>query len=249
MAKEKQKIVLEFHGATEGVTGACHQISFAKESLLVDCGIFQGKEAKNHNDLSIDFDILNLKGVILTHAHLDHIGRIPYLLASGFAGPIYTSIPTSYILSEQLEDALKIGFTKDQKLIEGVVNVVKQRVVPCKYKKWISISDSFRIKFQPAGHILGSAFVEIAVRVASEKKYEKLYNTKRISIGAGVYEISGYSAHADKHNLLRWVKRIRKKPSKIFLVHGEKGAKNSLKKDLSEIGADVVIAGKKRYVI
>ncbi len=72
---------------------------------------------------------------------------------------------------------------------------------------------------------------------------------KRISIGAGVYEISGYSAHADKYNLIRWVKRIRKKPSKIFLVHGELGAKKSLKKELSEIGADVVIAGRKRYLI
>lgn len=72
---------------------------------------------------------------------------------------------------------------------------------------------------------------------------------KRISIGAGVYEISGYSAHADKHNLVRWVKRIRKRPSKIFLVHGESAAKKSLKKELSEMGADVVIAGKKRYAI
>ncbi len=57
MSTSLRAITLEFHGATEGVTGSCHQISFAKESLLVYCGIFQGKEAKNHNDLSIDFDI------------------------------------------------------------------------------------------------------------------------------------------------------------------------------------------------
>ncbi len=70
-------IILEFHGATEGVTGSCHQISFAKDSLLIDCGIFQGKEARKHSDLTITFDISNLKGLILTHAHLDHIGRLP----------------------------------------------------------------------------------------------------------------------------------------------------------------------------
>ncbi len=173
-------ITLEFHGATEGVTGSCHQLSFAKESLLVDCGIFQGKEARKHNDLTIDFDISNLKGVILSHAHLDHIGRIPYLLAGGYTDPIYTSIPTSYILPGQLEDALKIGFTKDHKLIKGVINVIKKRIVPCKYKQWISVSDSFKIKFQPAGHILGSAFVEVAVKVVSHKKSNKPHNTRRI---------------------------------------------------------------------
>ncbi len=72
---------------------------------------------------------------------------------------------------------------------------------------------------------------------------------KRISVGAGVYEISGYSAHADKNNPVRWVKRIRKKPSIIFLVHGEAEAKKSLKKALNTMGLDVTVAKKMRYVI
>ncbi len=72
---------------------------------------------------------------------------------------------------------------------------------------------------------------------------------KRISVGAGVYEISGYSAHADKNNLVRWVKRIRKKPSKTFLVHGETEAKNSLKRELNTMGMNVIIAREKRYLI
>ena len=75
-------IILEFHGATEGVTGSCHQISFARESLLIDCGLFQGKEARKHSDLTINFDISILKGLILTHAHLDHFfaQTLPHLL-------------------------------------------------------------------------------------------------------------------------------------------------------------------------
>ena len=462
-------IILEFHGATGGVTGSCHQLSFARDSLLIDCGIFQGKEARKHSDLTINFDISNLKGLILTHAHLDHIGRIPYLLAGGYTSPIYTSIPTSYLVPGQLEDTLKIGFTKDHKLIRNVINVLKKRIVPCKYKQWILVSDSFKIKFHPSGHILGSAFVEVAVKVDSGEKYKNLNNTKRIvfsgdlgapyapilsmpqspyqadivvlestygdrihsgrkdrryrllnilkksisdngiiiipafaigrtqellyelneiaekkklpripiiidsplankftalysdlkdfwdkesrrslkggddpfvfpglvcvnthrdhlktlrwlndkggpaivvagsgmctggrvvnylkdflpdsrndiifigyqaygtpgrdivtygsnkrrhgyvtidgkriSVGAGVYELSGYSAHADKDNLIRWVKRIRKKPSKIFLVHGESEAKKYLKKELITMGLDVTVARKKRYVI
>jgi len=72
---------------------------------------------------------------------------------------------------------------------------------------------------------------------------------KRISVGAGVYEVSGYSAHADKDNLVRWVKRIHKKPSKIFLVHGETEAKKSLKKELNTMGLDVTVARDRRYVI
>lgn len=162
-------ISLQFHGATEGVTGSCHQISLKDESILIDCGIFQGKETRGHNDLKIGFDISNLKGLVLTHAHIDHIGRLPYLLAAGYTGPIYTSIPTACLVPEQLKDALKIGFTKNYRLIQNVINLLKKRMVPCRYKQWITVSDKFRIKFHPAGHILGSAFVE--VEVTSVKEY------------------------------------------------------------------------------
>ena len=74
-------------------------------------------------------------------------------------------------------------------------------------------------------------------------------NGKRIEINAGIHEASGYSAHADKLNLIRWVKRIREKPSRIFLVHGEAEAKKSLKKELNLIGMNVIIARKKKYTL
>ncbi len=73
---------------------------------------------------------------------------------------------------------------------------------------------------------------------------------KRINIKAGVHEISGYSAHADRDDLLRWVKGFRGKPEKSFLVHGEEESKRVLKKELNAIGLDVVIAkGNKKYII
>ncbi len=166
-------ISLEFHGATEGVTGSCHQLSFLDESILIDCGTFQGTEARNHSELKIDFDISGLKGVALTHVHVDHIGRLPYLLAAGYSGPIYASIPTAGLASEQLKDSLKIGFTSNHRLIWKVVNILKKRIVPCQYKQWIAISDKFRIKFHPAGHILGSAFIEIEVASTNNGKIKR----------------------------------------------------------------------------
>lgn len=131
--------------------------------MLIDCGIFQGKEARDHRELKIDFGISNVKGLVLTHAHIDHIGRLPYLLAAGYTGPIYTSVPTAFLVPEQIIDALKIGFTRNHRLIQNVINILRKRIVPCRYKQWITVSDTFRIKFHPAGHILGSAFIEVDV--------------------------------------------------------------------------------------
>ncbi len=135
----------------------CHQVSFLDECILIDCGIFQGKEARRHSDLKINFGISRLNGVALTHAHVGYIGRLPYLLAA------YASIPIAGLAPEQLEDTLKIGFTSDHRPIRKVINVLKKRITPCEYKQWISISDKFRIKFHSAGQILGSAFIEIEV--------------------------------------------------------------------------------------
>lgn len=167
---------LEFHGATNGVTGTCHQISFEDESLLIDCGIFQGREARGHRESKIDFDISNLKGLVLTHAHIDHIGRLPYLLGAGYTGPIYTSIPTACLVPEQIFDALKIGFTRNHRLIQNVITLLKKRIIPCRYKQWVTVSDTFRIKFHPAGHILGSAFIE--VDIPSGKEYRRTNGMK-----------------------------------------------------------------------
>ncbi len=72
---------------------------------------------------------------------------------------------------------------------------------------------------------------------------------KRINIKAEVHEISGYSAHAGQDDLVRWVRGFRKKPIKIFLVHGEKEAKGILKKQLNALGLEVVIAKRKKYAV
>jgi len=84
------------HGAVNGVTGSCHELRLTDgRSLLVDCGLFQGTEVSAEGSPAenpeIEFPVDGLMGLVVTHVHIDHVGRIPYLLAAGFRGPIFCS--------------------------------------------------------------------------------------------------------------------------------------------------------------
>lgn len=163
---------LTHHGAVTGVTGSCHELTLhgpggARSGILVDCGLFQGDEAAwrgGADALAIDFPIAHLRALVVTHVHIDHVGRIPQLLAAGFDGPILCSPPSALMLAEVLEDALKIGFTRDTRLVERVLAQIRARIVALPYGKWHTVFDdgagTLGIRLQPAGHILGSAYVE-----------------------------------------------------------------------------------------
>ncbi|WP_107851127.1 MBL fold metallo-hydrolase [Oceanimonas marisflavi] len=147
------------HGAVQGVTGSCHELRANGAGILVDCGLFQGRERRD--DLAIDFDIAHIKALVVTHVHIDHVGRLPYLLAAGFEGPIYCSQPSALLLPAMLEDALKIGFTRDEKLITRVLKLLASKLRPLPYNEWQAVEGGdIRIRLQRAGHILGSAYVE-----------------------------------------------------------------------------------------
>ncbi len=160
-------INIKHHGAVSGVTGSCHELIVGSAGILVDCGLFQGEEEGNGataSYLSIDFPIEHIRALVVTHVHIDHVGRIPYLLAAGFEGPIICSEPSAIMLPEILEDALKIGFTRDRELIERVLGLIRSRLVPVPYGQWHAVFDekdcSLSVRLQQAGHILGSAYVE-----------------------------------------------------------------------------------------
>lgn len=169
---------IKHHGAVNGVTGSCHQLIIDdNNSILIDCGLFQGEDS--HEYLNIDFDISTVKALIVTHCHIDHVGRIPYLFLAGFKGPIYTSIATAKLLPLVIEDALKLGVTRDEAIINTCIRRLKQQLVPLDFNKWypipVGVSFSpeqttssnqnpkalFKLRLQRAGHILGSAYVEI----------------------------------------------------------------------------------------
>lgn len=174
------------HGGATGVTGSCHQLILNKqESLLVDCGLFQGEDATEDTfeQLQIEFDISNVKALIITHVHIDHVGRLPYLLAAGFTGPIICSIPTAKLLPLVIEDALKIGFTRNAQLIERFQAQLEKQIVSVPYGKWHSIGSGVnshsgaganitRVKLKRAGHILGSSYIEVSYqdKASGEKK-------------------------------------------------------------------------------
>jgi len=150
------------HGAHEGVTGSCHQLNWGNgNGLLVDCGIFQGDEARKHPSPEINFPLSGIESLLLTHVHIDHAGRLPYLLATGFDHPIFCSHPTAKLLPLVMEDALKIGFTRSRKLISRFLEKINRLLCPVDYDKWHPIAGSASIRLRPAGHVLGSTIFEV----------------------------------------------------------------------------------------
>ena len=158
------------HGARNGVTGSCHQLFVeGRNSLLLDCGLFQGAETvpdgrSAADRLEIDFPLEGVGALVLTHVHIDHCGRLPWLLAAGFKGPILCSEPSARLLPTVLADAFAVGVSRDRALIERYLGKVEPRIRALPYGKWHLVyrspDASCRIRLQRAGHILGSAYVE-----------------------------------------------------------------------------------------
>jgi metallo-beta-lactamase family protein len=160
--------LIRHHGAVDGVTGSCHELMLGDgRSILIDCGLFQGAETAadgaGADRLGIDFPVDAVQALVLTHVHIDHVGRLPHLLAAGFRGPILCSEASAELLPLVLEDALKVGVTRDTTLIDAVLRLLRTRVVPLPYGLWYPLVEghpALRVRLQQAGHILGSAYVE-----------------------------------------------------------------------------------------
>jgi len=150
------------HGGRFEVTGSCHELRLPSGAgLLVDCGLKQGNDETSP---AIDFAVGHIAALVLTHVHLDHCGRIPWLLAAGFDGPILCSEPSALLLPAVIEDALKVGVTRDRRRIEAALEQIRRRVVPLPYGRRYQLNpgnDTIGIRLQPAGHILGSAWVDV----------------------------------------------------------------------------------------
>lgn len=159
---------LSFFGAAGEVTGSCNMFAVGDKKFLVDCGMFQGNqvnEAKNKEPLP--FNPAELHGVIATHAHLDHVGRLPLLVKNGFEGSFYATPPTIELIELILEDALHIMiFNHTHSGAEVLYDStdiarVMSQFKPVEYGKKTQLAPDIFFTLHDAGHIFGSAFVEI----------------------------------------------------------------------------------------
>ncbi len=159
---------LTFYGAAHEVTGSCFLLETNGARLLIDFGMFQGSdfnEGKNHDKLP--FDPKTIDAVLVTHAHLDHTGRIPRLVREGFTGKIFLTEATGELARLVWEDAYHIMLYNNQKFQSPILyneEDIKRAVDQCQgvpYRKEVEIARMVTAVFKDAGHIFGSSFIEI----------------------------------------------------------------------------------------
>lgn len=170
---------IQFLGGTNTVTGSKFYLSNGSNSWLIECGLFQGlKELRRRNWNPLPIDEKEIKAIILTHAHIDHSGYLPVVVNRGFNGPILASESTvelckillpdaGYIQEEDTRFAAKKGFSKHHPPLplytyDDAVNSLKCfQAIPD--QEWYHLSDNVRLMLRPAGHILGSRFINFSV--------------------------------------------------------------------------------------
>lgn len=168
---------ITFHGAAQEVTGSCTMVETEKVRFLVDCGMFQGgREAAGRNRAPLAFDPRSVGFVLLTHAHIDHSGLLPKLWRDGFRGPIYTTAATAELLEIMLRDSASIqesdaerakrARNRDRAAAEPVYTMADAEAAlgqlrAVNYDTLFSPHGSISVRLRDAGHILGSAILEI----------------------------------------------------------------------------------------
>lgn len=176
---------LTFIGADHEVTGSCHYLEACNKHILVDYGMEQGANVFENAKLPVEEAMIDY--VLLTHAHVDHSGMLPFLYARGFRGQIVTTEATADLCSIMLRDCAHIqmmeaewknrkgkrssGHAKVEPLftMEDADGAIK-RIVPCPYGKEIELCDGIRIRFTDIGHLLGSASIEVWMTEADTTK-------------------------------------------------------------------------------
>lgn len=161
---------LTFFGAAGEVTGSCSLIETTNQKILIDCGMFQGSEEhEQKNRLALQFDPKGISAVLITHAHLDHVGRLPLLAKNGFEGFVYATPPTRDLARLILEDACGVMEYDNKKFGKPLlynmddVEKIMTQFKTVKYYESLKLDGGNVIAtFRDAGHVFGSAFIEVA---------------------------------------------------------------------------------------
>lgn len=186
-------VTLHFHGAAGMVTGSCYRITHPGGQFLVDCGLFQGnKSVRALNDKPMPFDAKAIDYVLLTHAHIDHIGLVPRLYAHGFRGPLHHTEPTSGLMEFLLDDAAGIQEYEAERQNKKRARRGEAPIEPLyrledaeealrhrnghPYEEWVSPGPGVRFRLWNAGHILGSSSIEVEVEDGNGKAVTLLFS-------------------------------------------------------------------------
>ena len=178
---------ITFYGAIDGVTGSAYLLTTEYSRILLDCGLFQGgREVEQENLKPFPFAANTIDAVVLSHAHLDHSGRLPLLKKQGFAGPIYTTWASFDLLEVLLKDAASLQMRdaewenkrrrragrEEIQALYDITDVEETLALGfgVNYRQRISVADDVEIRFLDAGHILGSAIVEVFIKEGSHEK-------------------------------------------------------------------------------
>lgn len=201
---------LSFYGADREVTGSCHGVEVNGRNILVDCGLYQGGD--NGYGQDFPFDPEKIDYVVMTHAHIDHSGRLPLLVKQGYRRKIYATGATIKLLEIMLRDSAHIqeieagwksrksrraGNTETEPLYttEDAEEVFKY-FVPCKYDEDIFIEEGIKIRFTDAGHLLGSSSVEMWLAEGGVTK-KVVFSGDIGNIGQPIIRDPQYIANAD----------------------------------------------------
>lgn len=175
---------LTFFGAAKAVTGSCHCVECGGLKILVDCGLQQGRDEIDNSQL--DFNPGYIDDVVVTHAHIDHSGRLPLLVKQGFRGNIYCTRLTAQLLAIMLRDSAHIQESdakwENQKgqragrppveplyTLEDVEKTLRH-LITCEYGQEVQIAEGIKLRFVDAGHLLGSASAELWLAEADQTK-------------------------------------------------------------------------------
>jgi len=175
---------LEFFGAAGEVTGSCHIVRAGGRQLLLDCGMIQGgADAPARNRRTFPFEAASIDAVVLSHAHIDHCGRLPLLVARGFRGPIYTNPACADLLPILLRDSAELAGreaeranrdrARDEERVTPLyepadVDAVMRQVRTVAYDTAFTPLPGVTVRVREAGHILGSSSIEMWIEEAVE---------------------------------------------------------------------------------
>jgi metallo-beta-lactamase family protein len=175
---------ITFLGATHEVTGSMTYIEVGRHRLLVDCGMEQGKDIYVNQTLPVSAKAVD--AVFLTHAHIDHSGKLPLLTKEGFAGQIHSTDATADLCDIMLRDSAHIqefeaewrnrkNARSNRDHVEPLYTLADAEGVlplfePCGYSLKVDINDDLSVRFTEAGHLLGSSAVELWIRENKEER-------------------------------------------------------------------------------